>query len=419
MVDHWVDTHKDDLVELASRLIRIDTTVPPGRNYDKIASVLAGELRELGTRPTISRIPDSTFRRRANVQVGLEGPRPNVHATVKGENPGPAIVLNGHMDVVPAQQTGWKTDPFKPRVRSGRIYGRGSADMKGSDACMLYSIKALIETGIPFNGSITSTFTTDEEVGGYTGVNYLIDSHIITSKMDYGLSTDTGIEAIDIASLGDIEFVVTVQGRSAHSGRGWMGVNAIEHATALVEQFKQLGTKIGKKRSKVRAEPVYGNKWMRPGLYVTMIKGGLKGNIIPDSCEILVDRRFVPEENASTIKQEINRVATEYARDAGVRVSVNPLPGYNPMMTRPDHPLVRIVKQEARRVLGTTVPACGSQGSTDMATVSGLGIPVAILGTTRADSNIHGVNEHVRISDMVSVTKIFAHCYIRLLSGKG
>ncbi len=322
------------------------------------------------------------------------------------------------MDVVPAQQTGWKTDPFKPKIKSGKIYGRGSADMKGSDACMLYSLKALVETGVNFNGSITSTYTTDEEVGGYTGINHLVDTHVITPSMDYGLSPDTGIEAIDIASLGDIEFVVTVHGESAHSGRGWTGVNAIEHVATLVERFKELGREIGKKRSKVPAEPVYGNKWMRPGLYVTMVKGGIKGNIIPDNCEILIDRRFIPEEKPALVGQEIVRVARDYSRKSGVRVSVKPLAGYNPMITRPDHPLVRVVKQEARRVLGTKVPACGSQGSTDMATVSGLGIPVAILGTTRADSNIHGTNEHVRMSDMVSITKIFAHCYIRLLSGK-
>jgi succinyl-diaminopimelate desuccinylase len=417
-IDRWIDAHKDDLVDLTCRLVNIDTTVPPGRNYDKIARVLANELKELGSTPSISYIPQATFKERANVEVGLEGPRPNVYATIKGRDKGPKIVLNGHMDVVPAQHEGWKTNPFKAIIRSGKIYGRGAADMKGSDACMLYAIKALVETGVPFNGSITSTYTTDEEVGGYTGVNYLVDKHVITKDIDYGLSTDTGIEAIDIASLGDIEFVITVHGVSAHSGRGWTGVNAIEHASALIERFKKLGDEIGKKRSKTRTEPVYGSRWMRPGLYVTIIKGGIKGNIIPDSCELLVDRRFIPEENPETVRQEIAEVVREYSRETGMRITNKPLPGYNPMMTTPDHPLVKVVRKAARRVLGENVPVGGSQGSTDMATLSGLGIPVAILGATRADSNIHGINEHVRVDDLVSITKIMAQSYLELLSAR-
>ena len=417
-IDRWVETHKDDLVDLTCRLVNIDTTVPPGRNYDKIAHVLASELKQLGSTPTISYIPQSTFKKRANIEVGLEGPRPNVYATIKGKDKGPRIVLNGHMDVVPAQRDGWKTNPFKATVKSGKIYGRGAADMKGSDACMLYAIKALVETETPFNGSIMSTYTTDEEVGGYTGVNYLADKQIITKDIDYGLSTDTGIEAIDIASLGDIEFVITVHGVSAHSGRGWTGVNAIEHASALIERFMTVGVEIGRKRSRIRTEPVYGSRWMRPGVYVTMIKGGIKGNIIPDNCELLVDRRFIPEENAETVRREIAEVVRGYSRETGVRITNKPLPGYNPMMTPPDHPLVRVVRKAARRVLGANVPVGGSQGSTDMATLSALGIPVAILGATRAESNIHGINEHVRIDDLVSITKIMAQSYLELLSAR-
>ena len=157
---------------------------------------------------------------------------------------------------------------------------------------------------------------------------------------------------------------------------------------------------------------------MRPGVYVTMIKGGIKGNIIPDTCELLVDRRFIPEENAETVRREIAEVVRGYSRETGVRITNKPLPGYNPMMTPPDHPLVRVVRKAARRVLGANVPVGGSQGSTDMATLSALGIPVAILGATRAESNIHGINEHVRIDDLVSITKIMAQSYLELLSAR-
>ena len=415
-VDRWVDSHKKNLVELTCRLVSIDTTVPPGRNYPKIAQLLAGELKDLGVTPSVGYIPEATLKRRVSPEVGLRGPRPNVHATLKGEKDGPRIVLNGHVDVVPAQTEGWSSDPFKPVIRNGMIFGRGAADMKGSDAAMVYSLKALVETGARFNGSITPTFTTDEEVGGYTGVNYLIDKKVITRDVDYCLSMDSNIEAVNIASLGDTELLITVKGNAAHSGRGWIGTNAIEYAATLVERLKLLGREVAKRKSKIPTEPIYGNSRLRPGLYVTMVKGGTKGNIIPDSCEVLVDRRFIPEENREQVQREIGRVVKEFSRETGVKALVKPILGYDPMLTDPNHRLVRVVRKAARKVLKRDAPPRGTQGSTDMAAVSRLGVPVAVLGTTRADSNIHGVDEHVRINDLVSVTKIFAHTYLELLS---
>ena len=415
-IDHWINSHKRDLVDLTCRLVNIDTSVPPGANYPKISQALAGELKDLGVTPTVSHIPEASMRRRVSPEVGLKGPRPNTYATVKGEGDGPWVLLNGHVDVVPADPSGWSHDPFEPVVKSGKIYGRGAADMKGSNACQIFSMKALVETGAKFRGRITPTFTTDEEVGGYSGVNFLVDKHVITKDVDYCLSTDSGIEALHVASLGDAEYLIKVHGRAAHSGRGWTGVNAIEYGASLIEDLKKLGEEIGKRRSKINAEPIWGTRKMRPGLYVNTAKGGLKGNIIPDSFEILVDRRFIPEENEAQVRREIARVVKEFAaKHREVKVSMKMILGYDPMLTSPNHPLVRTVRKVAKKVLGRDVPPCGSQGSTDMAAVSALGIPIAVLGATRQDSNIHGIDEHVRINDLVSVTKILAHAFLELL----
>lgn len=404
-------------MDLACRLVSIDTTVPPGLNYPTISRTLAGELRDLGIKPSVSYIPEATIRQRVSPEVGLMGPRPNTCATLHGESEGPKILLNGHVDVVPADPSGWSNNPFKPVIKNGRIYGRGSADMKGSIACQIFSMKALVETGTEFGGSITPTFTTDEEVGGYSGVNYLIDKHVITKEVDYCLSSDSGIEALHIASLGDAEFLITVKGKAAHSGRGWTGINAIEYGASLIEELKKLGVQVGKRRSRIPAEPIWGTKKMRPGLYVNTAKGGLKGNIIPDTFEILVDRRFIPEEKARQVQKEVERVVKNFvAKHPEVKVSMKPVLGYDPMLTPPNHRLVKTVRRVARKVLGTDVPPSGSQGSTDMAAVTALGVPVAVLGTTRQDSNIHGIDEHVRINDLVSVTKILAHTYLELLS---
>ena len=390
-------------------------------NFPKISQVLANELKELGVTPHVSYIPEATIRKKVSPEVGLEGPRPNTYATLKGEGPGPKILVNGHVDAVPADPTGWTNNPFDPTIRNGKIYGRGAADMKGSNACTIYSLKALVETGARFSGSITPTFTTDEEVGGYSGVNYLIDKHVITRDIDYCISNDSSIEILDIASLGDSEFSITVKGEPAHSGRGWTGVNAIEEGAALIVKLRELGEKITHRRSKIPVAPVYGpeTKRMRPGLYVNIIKGGLKGNIIPDTCEILVDRRFIPEEKADEVEREVARVVREFAKTSPAKISMKKILGYDPMMTPPTHKLVKVVRKQARKVLGRDVKAGGSQGSTDISAVSLLGVPVAILGASRENSNIHGIDEHVRVNDLVSITKIMTHSYLELLPLRG
>ena len=146
-----------------------------------------------------------------------------------------------------------------------------------------------------------------------SGVNYLVDKHVITRDVDYCLSADSGIEALHIASLGDAEYLITVHGRAAHSGRGWTGVNAIEYGASLIEDLKKLGEEIGRRRSKINSEPIWGTRKMRPGLYVNTVKGGLKGNIIPDTLEILVDRRFIPEENEAQVRREVEQVVRDFA----------------------------------------------------------------------------------------------------------
>src|SRR5437867_11908980 len=94
-IDRWVETHKDDLVDLTCRLVNIDTTVHPRRNYDKIAHILASELKQLGSTPTISYISQATFKKRDSIEDGLVGTRPNCYGTIKGKDKEPRHVLTG------------------------------------------------------------------------------------------------------------------------------------------------------------------------------------------------------------------------------------------------------------------------------------------------------------------------------------
>lgn len=416
-IDKWIEDHIDELINFVCSLIRIDTSTPPGRNYDRIAEAIANKLGEAGIRAEMHEIPEKILmeKMRESGVTEASGPRINVVAYLEGKSHKPRILTNGHTDVVPATPEGWSVDPFSGIVKDGRIYGRGSSDMKGSLGAMVYSMWALKEAGARINGDIIATFTTDEELGGYTGIQYLIDRGIINKTMDYCISTDGWIEDIGIASLGDIEVAITVWGKAEHSGIGWLGINAIEHAAALIGRLVDLGKKVGERRSRIPIKPIGDVRFMRPGLYVNVIEGGLKANIIPQKCTISVDRRIIPEESLEESLREIREVIEGYVKEhPEVRIDMHPKAYYPPEVTNPDHPLVKIVNETVKEVIGVELPAVGVQGSSDIAFINALGVPTVGIGVGRMDSNAHGVDENIHIDDLKAVTKILARCYIKL-----
>ena len=417
-LDEWVEEHINDLVDFVCKLIRVDTSVPPGKNYDKIAEMIADKLNEVGIKAELHEIPEKLLMEKMKEDgiTDISGPRTNVVAYLEGKERKPKVLTNGHTDVVPARPDKWSVDPFKGVVKNGRIYGRGSSDMKGSLGAMIYSMWAFKDLNIKLNGDIVATFTTDEELGGYTGIRYFIDKGIINKDMDYCISTDGTIEEINIADLGDVEVVITVWGKPYHSGTGWRGVNAIEHAASLINRLVELGKKIGERRSKIPIKPIDDVKYMRPGLYVNVIEGGLKPNIIPYKCTIIVDRRMIPEENLEDSLEEIREVINKYVKEhPEVSIDMHHRAYYPPGALDPDHPLVKIVKEVTKEVLGEELLAVGGQGSTDVAFIGALGIPTVCIGVGREESNAHGVDENIRIEDLKALTKILIRCYVRLL----
>jgi succinyl-diaminopimelate desuccinylase len=417
-IDGWIEGRLDEMVRTTIELIRVDTSVPPGRNYAECASVIKETCEKLGLKTEIRYIAEDRFRQRLGGRLKeLEGPRPNVIARL-GQNP-VWVLLNGHIDVVPAQDTGWTSSPFSPTIRDGRIYGRGAADMKGSLAAMTYAAAALVHAVPELERGLTLTYTTDEEVGGYTGIEFLIEEGIINSGYKYCISTDGDIEYISVAGLGDLEVRIDVRGKAEHSGQGWLGVNAVEEAAELIVRLKDLAKLVASRRSKIRVHPSTGVEYMRPGLYVNVIRGGLKANIIPDHCHFVVDRRFIPEEDQAEVLEELLRVIRDF-KEAKPRATVDASveSSYPAYAVDPGHELVRALRQSAAEVLHTELPLYGSQGSSDVAFIAALGIPVVSLGAARPDANYHAQNENVRIQDLEYLAKILARCLLRL-TGQG
>ena len=152
-----------DATELALRILRVDTTNPPGKNYVRLVGVLEAEYQQLGMKTKVITVPPQFIRQ---VPLPLRGTRPNLVATWQnGREP---MSVYAHMDTVPVGEN-WLHDPFG-QVDNGRIYGRGASDVKGNIAALITALKILREVGCEPHYEISALMCTDEEISGYPGV---------------------------------------------------------------------------------------------------------------------------------------------------------------------------------------------------------------------------------------------------------
>ena len=282
--------------------------------------------------------------------------------------------------------------------KNGRAYGRGVSDCKGSIAALIAALKVLLENGKPkYNLSVL--LTTDEEVGGYSGLCYLTDQGQVMG--DLMLCMDGFSDDVVIGSNGIITWDVVVHGRSSHSGSSFLGVNAVEKSIPVMETLMELKKVIQARRSNLPASSAFeavGLKNLMPILNITMINGGIKENILPDRCTLRGDRRVIPEESMEEAMSEIERTL----KPLDVEFDLKFYPGYPPMSVNPDHVWVTEVREAVKRGMGFMPRLSGAQGSLDQAyATEKTRIPTCVYGVGRQlESNAHGLNENVRIADL-------------------
>ncbi|MDD4161215.1 MAG: ArgE/DapE family deacylase [Methanothrix sp.] len=394
------------LMDLLKKIISFKTVAPPGSNYQEIVDWLVPIFRDMGFKTEKLVMPQDVFAAKCSDQR-LVGDRFNLRAdlSVGAEK---TLVIYAHLDVVPAEGD-WETDPFQAVAKNGRVYGRGVSDCKGSIAALIAALRTLLESSkLKYNLSIL--LTTDEEVGGYSGLCYLTDLGEV--KGDLMLCMDGFCDDVVIGSNGIITWDVVVHGRSAHSGSSFLGINAVERSIPVMEALMNLKKVVQARRSNLPASTALealGKKSLMPILNITMINGGIKENIVPDRCTLRGDRRVIPEESMDEAMEEIERTLKPLDVDFDLKF----YPGYPPMSVNPDHKWVTEVREAVQRGMGFYPRLSGAQGSLDQAyATEKTGIPTCVFGVGRQlESNIHGLNENVRIADLQG----FARFLIELL----
>ncbi len=299
--EELVDSALKYSIDILSKLIAIPTVSPAGEHYEEASELLARELENLKFKVEVIRVPED-YQKTHCPQAGS-----NPRFIVYGVHSGGAkrIHFNGHYDVVPGG-TGWTvTEPFKPIIKDGKLYGRGAIDMKGGIAATLGAFKLLKDSGISPSLTLEAAFVPDEEIGGKCGTGYLVER--VAGAPDYVIIPEpSGLSNPWHGHRGIVWVTVKVKGVSAHASTPWFGKNAFLLAAQVALELQRIASStFASRKSKYKIVPVEASMPTAMIGGVAGVVGGGKTNQVPGEFMFTVDRRLIPEENVSQALEEL------------------------------------------------------------------------------------------------------------------
>jgi len=353
----------------------LDGPVGEGRGEAQLAGFVASQLEEAGI--------DHEEREAAPG-------RPSVLATIPGEQED-SVWFDAHLDTVSGE--GMEGEPFSPRIEEGALCGRGAADDKGSLAAMVAALARVAASGKKPPYTVIFSATADEE-HLMLGLHSLLESGLRARGVIVGEPTALRIV---VAHKGVVRFTIATRGKAAHGSRPEEGVNAIYRMSRVlqaVEAFARGG--VGREN-----HPLLG----KATLMVGRIYGGEHFNVVPDRCEIHLDRRLLPGEEARKAVAEVRSyLASAIDEDLGLQVSAPHLavPG---MSLSADHPLAQAVSAAVREVTGKA-PIHGMTGTTHAGPLNAAGIPALVFGPGE-EGQAHTATERLDLEQLEQAAQVY------------
>ncbi len=407
-----IDARRDDLTRLTQDLIRIPTLNPPGRNYLEICEYLGTRLERQGFRVELVRAHGAPG-------DSAEFPRWNMIARREGAAPGDCVHFNSHHDVVEVGH-GWSRDPFGGEVDNGRVYGRGACDMKGGLAASVIAAETFIATHPGFRGAIEISATADEESGGFGGVAYLArQGRFDPDRVQHVIIPEPlHKDRICLGHRGVWWAEIETKGRIAHGSMPFLGDSAIRHMTAVLEEmertlFPLLTTKRtdmpvipeGARQSTLNINSIHGGARQEDDDYT-----GLPAPVVADRCRIVIDRRFLIEEDLAEVKREVTGLLEKVrAERPEFRYEIRDLFEVAPVMTDRDAPVVRSTAAAIERVLGQAAGYVVSPGTYDQKHIDRIGrLKNCIAYGPGVLDLAHQPDEWVGIDDMADSAAVMA-----------
>jgi len=400
-LDAWVDAHFDEEVRFLQSLVRVPTDTPPGNNAPHAVRT-AELLQDFGFDAEAHAVPDQEVR-----DYGLQS---ITNLIVRREyGPGLRVALNAHGDVVPPGD-GWQHDPYGAEIDNGSLYGRAAAVSKSDFASFTFAVRALEAVARPTHGSVELHFTYDEEFGGLLGPGWLLRQGL--TQPDLLIAAGFSYEVVT-AHNGCLQMEVTVHGKMAHAAIPASGVDALQGAVKILNALYAQNTLYQQVTSKVPGIS-------HPYLNIGRIEGGTNTNVVPGKVSFKLDRRMIPEENATDVEADIRRIIQEAAAQSpGIQVEIKRLLLANAMRPLPgNQPLVSAIQKHGEAVFGEPIPAMGTPLYTDVRLYAEAGIPGVIYGAgprTVLESHAKRNDERVVLEDLRRATKVIARTLADLL----
>ncbi|MBM4413269.1 MAG: M20 family metallopeptidase [Chloroflexi bacterium] len=341
--------------------------------------------------------------------------RPNIVAELRGAyGAGQTLLMEGHTDVVtPGDYAAWQYDPFGAEIVDGKMYGRGTADMKGGVAAMLFAVRALQLAGAPFAGTIRLLIPVDEE-GLMIGIKDIVAKGYANGAAA-AIICEPEQHEVCIAQKGALRLKLESFGRVAHGAMPEEGVNAL---SAMIHLLNRVMTIEATLRHTFGEHPLLGKIYVSPTVARAPISGDASQiNVLPDYCDAYLDIRTIPGvvhgEIVTRIEYFINEVKQLDPKYA-LRVSiVDDRPSTEISAT---HPLVQSLQYAHERVYGERPPYGGVPGSTDGTIIMrDAGVPVVVYGP--GGKRIpHQPNEYVEINEVKHAAEVYIHAALHFLN---
>ncbi|SDT29283.1 acetylornithine deacetylase [Friedmanniella luteola] len=379
------------------RLVAIDTT---SRNSNlELVEVLEEEMARLGLAP--ERIPDATGTK-ANLVLTL----PAADGSTGG-----GVVLSGHTDVVPVDGQTWSSDPFVPEVRDGRLYGRGTADMKSFIAVIMHKLPELAAAALA--EPVHLAFSYDEEVGCLGGAQIAAalgarpePPRVCVVGEPSSMRVIAGHKSSNLVEL-------AFHGRSAHSSLTPQGVNAIEYAARLVTAVRDLA-------DQRRTEGPYDEAYVVPFTTagVNVVSGGIATNTVPELCTVRYEFRTVAEDDPEAVIAEITAVARRLeaemrAEHPSASVEVRVMAQVPSLDASPDGPAAQLAVE-----LGGTASTDKVTYGTEAGQFAQAGIDAVVCGPGDI-AQAHAADEYIELDQVVACEQFVDALLARLTRTDG
>jgi succinyl-diaminopimelate desuccinylase len=390
------DLNPTDPVALLKTLVAIPSVNPMGRDLSgpeffegRMSDFLESFFQQLG-------VPCQ--------RVEIVPGRDNVIACYRNPGAGRTLLLDAHQDTVPVE--GMTIDPFLPEEKDGRIYGRGSCDVKGGMAAMLAAFARLVQERPADAANVIVSCTCDEEATSL-GVNALAQAlleperalPLIPGRPDYAIIAEPTELNIVVAHRGATRWKISTAGRACHSSEPQQGINAIYRMAEVVLALRQYAEELAER---IPPHPLCGHARLSVG----RIEGGISVNVVPDQCGIEIDRRLIPGENSREVRRHIKDYLDEklsFAVEFGVPWVESP-----PLPDSENGPLADWLMQHISAVVGPR-ECVGVPYGTHASRIASAGIPSVVFGPGSI-AQAHTKDEWIEIEPLRQATEIYYRC---------